>query len=341
MKKTTAFFLTVGVLAMIIGGIGSITFFRRAEHSMTEVKKEQYTIKNKQAIKEVHLNLSGNADYIKVYSDNSNKIKLNTKNYLSSSLKGSLSVKEESDKLTATIKTSQTKKEQDFIQFNVFDRGSSTSVVIPENTEKLVISGDASGDVDLSDLTIENLTIKMTNADLSFGNLNAKEATIHSDYGSISIYGEAKIEKSTFSTKSGDVRVSDFTSSNWSVLSRDGDISLERTKGNVSIESTNGDIYTTDIKGEATVKSINGDFELYGTEIPKKLAVELKQGDIQIYPDEILYNTAITAETHMGDCSIFGKNRTSYKQGKESNSMNLKTKYGDITIDGPSEYEDD
>ncbi|MTD38294.1 DUF4097 family beta strand repeat protein [Erwinia sp. CPCC 100877] len=341
MKKTTAFFLTVGVLAMIIGGIGSITYFRRAEHSMTETKQEQYTIKNKQGIKEVHLNLSGNAQRIKIYSDDSNKIKLNTKNYLSYFLNSSLSVKEESDKLTATIKTSQKKRAHDSIQFNIFDRGSITSVAIPANTEKLVISGNASGDIDLSDLTIENLAVEMTNADLSFSNLNAKEAVIHSDHGDVSIYGESKIEKSAFSTKNGDIRVAAFTSSEWSVHSRDGDVSLEQVKGNVTLESTNGDITVTDLKGEAAVKSVNGDFELYGTEIPKKLSVELKQGDIEIYPEEILYDTAITAEAHMGDSSIFNKNRTSYKQGKETNVMDLKTKYGDITIDGPSEYEED
>ncbi|MFD1901800.1 hypothetical protein GQR36_20610 [Enterococcus termitis] len=45
MKKTTAFFLTIGVLAMIIGGIGSAVYFRRAEQSMTDTKRKLYNQK--------------------------------------------------------------------------------------------------------------------------------------------------------------------------------------------------------------------------------------------------------------------------------------------------------
>lgn len=319
MKKTTTFFLIIGVLAMIIGGIGSIVYFKRAENSMTDTEIQKYEIKNKQKTKEIHLNLSGNAEFY-ILTDNSNEIVMNTRSSMPVSIKSSLDVKETDNQLTISANSDKRKNGLERSEFSIFNQGSAVTLTIPDDTERLVIEGKADGIVNLSGVTTKDLSLKINNADLSVNNSHT--------------------EKLALETTNGDIQVDNFSASNWSAISTSGDISMNKVKGIAKIETTNGEIQATDFKGEANVKSINGDFALYGTEIPKKLLVETQRGDINLYTEEIIYDVTITTKTKVGESIIFGKERNSFKKGNGKNSFALQTNYGDISVEGPSDYED-
>ena len=340
MKKTTAFFLTIGVLAMIIGGIGSAVYFRRAEDSMTDTKKQSYEIKNEQSTKEIHLDLSGDADFY-ILTESSNKVVMNTRSSAPVSLNSSLEVKEKNDQMTISATSEKKKIALEGVKIGIFDRGSAVTLTIPDSTERLIIGGKSAGTINLSNITTKDFSIAMNNADITINNINTEKLAAETNNGYLNVNSDVKTDKSTFKTTNGDIQVSDFAASNWSAVSTSGDITLNNTKGIAKIEATNGDIQATNLKGEAEVKSINGDFSLYGTEIPKKLTVESQRGDIQLHTEEILYDIAIKTKTKLGDSTIFGKERTSYKRGKGSKTINLQTKSGDISIEGPSDFEDD
>ncbi|EOI06376.1 hypothetical protein UAY_00427 [Enterococcus moraviensis ATCC BAA-383] len=339
MKKTTAFFLSIGVLAMIIGGIGSAVYFKRAEHSMTEMKTQTYEIKNKQSSKEIHLDLSGDAEFY-ILTENSNTVTMDTRSSVPVSLNSSLDVKEQKDQLTISANSTKKKSEFDGFKFGIFDGGSAVTLTIPENTERLVIDGKATGAINVSLATTKNLAITMNNADVTVSDINTEKLAIETTNGNLNVHTDVRADDATFKTQNGEIQLNDFAASKWSASSTSGDISLNSVKGMSTIETTNGEIHATDLKGNAKVKSINGDFSLYGTELPKELLVETQQGSIDLFTEEVLYDVTIKTKTKLGDSTIFGKERTSYKQGKATRTFTLQTNSGDISVEGPSDYED-
>ncbi|WP_429950105.1 DUF4097 family beta strand repeat-containing protein [Enterococcus sp. AZ101] len=339
MKKTTAFFLTIGVLAMIIGGIGSAVYYRRAEHSMTDTKRQSYEIKNKQNTKEIHLDLSGNANFY-ILTENSNKVVMNSRSSLPISLNSSLDVEEKNDQLTISAKSDKKRQELDGMKLDIFNRGSAVSLTIPDSVERLIIDGTAQGSIHISEVTAKNLAITMGNADIDLTSIDTEKLAVETANGYLNVYNDVRTGEAMFQTKNGDIQLNDFAASNWSATSTSGDIYVNTAKGIAKLDTTNGDIEATDLKGEAEVTSVNGSFSLYGTEIPKKLRVETQQGDIQLHTEEILYDVTIKTKTKLGDSTIFGKERTSFKRGKGTKSFELRTDSGDISVEGPSDYED-
>ncbi|WP_430602446.1 hypothetical protein IGJ02_002816 [Enterococcus sp. DIV0724b] len=339
MKKTTAFFLTIGVLAMIIGGIGSAVYFRRAENSMTDTKTQTYEIKNKQNTKEIHLDLSGNADFY-ILTENSNKITMNTRSSVPVSLNSSLDVKEKNNQLTVSANSSKKKKESNGLKFDIFDRGSAVTLTIPDDTERIVIDGKANGSIYLSNTRTKDLSISMSNGDINLSDSNSEKLTIETTNGNLNVHTDVRTDDASFKTTNGEIQLNDFAASTWSAASTSGDIYINSVKGIATIETTNGEIQATDLKGEVKVKSTNGDFSLYGTEIPQKLLVESQQGSIDLHTEEILYDVMIKTKTKLGDSTIFGKERTSYKRGKGTKALTLETNSGDISVEGPSDYQD-
>ncbi|MEI5994552.1 DUF4097 family beta strand repeat-containing protein [Candidatus Enterococcus mansonii] len=340
MKKTTAFFLSVAIICMIIGGIGSATFFRRAEQSMTKQTMKTYDIKDKKNTKEIHLNLSGNADFY-ILTESSNKVVMNTRSSKPISIESSLDVKEKNDQLTISANSNRKKMELDGLKFDIFDRGSAVNLTIPDTVERLIIDGKSSGDIHLSNVTTKKIDVAMNNADVNANTINTEKLTIETQNGDIHVKNDIRADEATFKTANGDIQINNFTSSDWSVYSSSGDISLYTVKGTSKIETVNGDIEANNLKGDVSVKSVNGQFSLSGTDMPKKLSVESQQGDIQLNTEEILYDVSIKTKTTLGDSTIFGKERSSYKKGKEKKSFELKSNSGDISVDGPSDGDDD
>jgi DUF4097 and DUF4098 domain-containing protein YvlB len=340
MKKTTAFFLTIGVLAMIIGGIGSAVYFRRAEQSMTDTKKENYTIKNNQNLKEIHLSLSGNAEY-NIVTENSNQVTMNTRSSGPVSIKSSLAVEEKNGQVLVSTTSNQKNSDLKGFNFGFFDRGSLISLSIPDSAERIIIDGSASSRINLIGVNAKEVTVTTDNADIQANGINAEKLSIETNNGDLGVYTDVNADKATFKTTNGDIQINDFAASNWSATSTSGSISLDSVKGIATVETTNGDIDARDLKGEADVKSVNGDFSLYGSEIPKKLSVRTQQGSIEIYADEILYDVSINTKTKLGDSTIYGTEKTSYKRGKGSRSFDLQSNSGDISIDGPVDSDED
>ncbi|MFD1901799.1 DUF4097 family beta strand repeat-containing protein [Enterococcus termitis] len=215
------------------------------------------------------------------------------------------------------------------------------SLSIPDSAERIIIDGSASSRINLIGVNAKEVTVTTDNADIQANGINAEKLSIETNNGDLNVYTDVNADKATFKTTNGDIQINDFAASNWSATSTSGSISLDTVKGIATVETTNGDIDARDLKGEADVKSVNGDFSLYGSEIPKKLNVRTQQGSIEIYADEILYDVSINTKTKLGDSTIYGTEKTSYKRGKGSRSFDLQSNSGDISIDGPVDSDDD
>lgn len=301
MKKTTGILLSIAVLAMLIGGSGAVYYYKQAEKSVTPLK-ESYTLKNKQAGEELHLSLKGKGPYT-IYKTDSNKMGLRSpNNAFYSKAEGTLNVKEEKNKITATINTTRTQNQPELSFFNIgifSDFTPNVSVQIPNNVKKLVIDGSTHSQVSLNAFNVDELTTNLPNSYVSLSGVKAKKMTLNSSDG---IY-----------------------------------LSADTSAKKATVETTDGDISVYDFKGEANFSSENGDFSLDMPAVPKKLTVALVHGDIYVNSGEILRNISIKGESKLGDVQLLNKERTSYKNGRADTEFNLSSEFGDITVDTPDD----
>lgn len=341
MKKTTAFFVSIAVIAIIVGGIGSATYFRKAEKEASTTKQEHYAIKDKNSVKEVHVTLSGNAD-VYLYSDESDQVLLNTKSSFSTALTSSLQVKEENNRLAVQVTGNEKNSPSDRLGLSVdmFDRGSSVALSLPTGMEKLVIDGDATGSIHLSSISVDELVSTIDHANILLNTTKTNQLSLTTLSGDLSATFDTKSEKASFTTSSGNISTDDFSAANWSATSTEGDISLTNPKGVYTIESKNGNINALSPKGQPLFKTINGDISLTINDLPKGLEAHSQNGNISMFTEEILYNTSIQAKTKLGDSMIFDQSRTSYKQGKGTVPFVLTSNAGDISVEGPFDYEE-
>lgn len=343
MKKTTAFFLTIGIITMIGGGIGAATFYQRAERTMVTHKKEEHKIKNKNALEEVHLKLTGNANYV-LQTEASDKVLMETSFGPTFNINSSLKVEEKDNRLNISTTGNQSDISINKFKIGIFFEDFSPEVVItiPNNTKKIVIDGDGNSRVHLVDITTNDLEVKLTHSDLIFSTTNVETLTAKLTTGGISLSGDTRSKEISVSTNSGDLNLNDLSIEKLTASSGTGNIYLDQINGVSTVETNQGDIRVTNLKGEASFKLGNGSFALRGYDVlPKKLSVTSNSGDISIYPEEILYNTSIKATSKLGDVEIFGKERTSYTNGKNNRTFDLSTQTGDISVSGPSDYKDE
>lgn len=308
MKKTTAFFLTVGVLAIIVGGTGSAYFYNKVNQSIVaKGSHEEYDLKNGSSIKEATINLNGNAHFT-IQTDNSEKITMENEGSRTSAVKSSLTVKESTPKMTIDAAANTTNSEignhdfsWGFSFFNNFEP--SVIITIPNSIEKLTFKGSPNNYVDFTGIDNKELSVDFKNTDVSFNSI-----------------------------------VSDTID----VTMNSGDLYLNQVKGDTSLNVNRGSVDIYDLAGSLDVQINSGEFRLYGSDLPKKLTALVKKGDISISTDEILYDTYIKAKSDLGDVSIFDDDHSTYKNGTAKRTFDLESRFGDISVDGPSnDYDDD
>ncbi|MHC5229484.1 DUF4097 family beta strand repeat-containing protein [Enterococcus sp. LJL99] len=308
MKKTTAFFLIIGVLALIIGGSGSIYFYNKVDQSIVaNGSHEEYTLKKGHSTKEATINLKGNAHYT-IQTDNSDKITMENQGSRISTIKSSLNVKESDQKITvdaeASSKVSEIANHNFNFSFSFFsDFEPPVIITIPSSIEKLTFKGNPNNYVTFTDIDSKELSVDFKNTDVSFN-------SIISDTMDVSM--------------------------------NNGDLYLNQVKGDISLNLNHGSVDAYDLTGSFDVQIDSGDFRLSGRELPKKLTVLAKKGDISIDTEEILYDISINAKSGLGDVSIFDNDHSTYKNGTAKRTFDLESRFGDISVDGPSnDYDDD
>lgn len=344
MKKTTIFFLVVGVLAIGVGGIGSAVFYQKAKTSMVQSMHEKYTIKNKQKIKEVHLNLSGNANYV-INSSTDDTIAMNARSSVTAPINGSLEAKETDDTLTVTVNGKQKNDTFEHFDFQFFHlENSQIELTVPEDIDRLIIDGEASGTIKVNGLITKEFTTDLKHADFSANYNTSEKMTLTSKSGLVELHGENKIEELTVKGEHNDTYISNLTSNSINIVTSGGDISLTDIRSNsIKAESRNGEIYLHNAKGEVELSGNSGSIYVTGENLPKKLKAMMEHGDIEIdlYQEQDFDNMVINAESNLGDVEIFGEERNNFSKGKNGTQFDLKTNTGDIAVYGYFTYEEE
>lgn len=308
MKKTTTFFLIIGVLALIIGGSGSIYYYNKVDQSIVaNGSHEEYTLKKGHTAKEATINLTGNAHFT-IQTDNSEKITMENQGSRISKIKSSFNVKESDQKITVDTEANSKVSELDNNKFNFgFSFFSNFEppviITIPNTIEKLTVKGTSNNYVDFNGIDNKELTVDFKKSDISFNSIISDSINISMD---------------------------------------NGDLYLNQVKGDTTLKVNRGSVDAYDITGSFDIQIDTGDFHLSGSELPKKLTSKVKKGDISINTEEILYDISINAKSDLGDVSIFDNDHSTYKNGSAKRTFDLESRFGDISVDGPSnDYDDD
>ncbi|MDO5575171.1 MAG: DUF4097 family beta strand repeat-containing protein [bacterium] len=209
-------------------------------------------------------------------------------------------------------------------------------------------------------------TIKLHNesGDITLGDLVADELTIEDAFGSIEAQ---KLAAGTtdFILESGDVTVDEMQTAHMTIKDSFGKAAigkLETTDADFKFES--GDIKIDEIKAEQlTVKNTFGQVLLGDADVANKVSINVESGDIefdQLTSDDVeLYTTFgyvdgkkatvgnILMDLESGDCSIddiladtvdvkdkFGAVKLGLREGAETYSIDAKTTFGSVTVNG-------
>lgn len=328
MKKRTIFLLVTAFLAMVVGGVGSIFFYGQNDQFL-ENNKQNYHVKNSDALKEMHLTLSGDVSYTIASADRKDISLWPMNNH-----KENLKVNEEKDQIAVDVNGQQTKKQPNLFFFFGISSDSGT-ITIPSSVKKLVISGNLNTNINLENIELTELVVDAKQASIYLSNISTNRLSVKTSASSISATNKTQAKQASFVTKSGAIYLSDFFFDQVKTKSNSGDLRIDGGHGTVEGTTNSGGITVDDLKGVGKFTSKNGDFTLNTPSIPKDLDVELEQGQIQIYGNEIFHNIELKGQSELGTVSLLGKDRTSYKVGKGTNHFRLTSKYGDITVDGP------
>ena len=341
MKKTTIFFLIIGILAMAVGGVGSAVFYQRAKTTMINDFHDTYTIKNRTSLKEVRLTLSGNANYSISPSDDGT-VTMDGQSSVTTPLDGTLKASEANDILTVTVDGRSQNEAFDNLDFHFFYVDSTTiRLTIPADVDRVVVDGDTNGRIEVYDFQSSQFEITANAADIHAISTATDKMRLVSKDGDISVYGDTKVEDLYMESDHGNLNVNGVSGTTLALTTSSGDLDLTDVKSNtLTAHSKSGEIYINGLSGgEATFTGKNGSMYLTGEELPKKITATMEHGDIEVDLSASIENVSVKADSELGDIDLLG-DKTSYIKGKNGSLVTLKTTTGDISLYGIYSDED-
>ena len=192
--------------------------------------------------------------------------------------------------------------------------GGELELTIPSDVKEIIINS-RSGDVDINDLSLENIEIVSNSGDYYLANVEAINISLKSKSGDIEL-NNVKAHKVNASSISGDINITG-DSLDIVATSTSGDIDADLLDiTSLVAKSVSGDI-DIDIKGsyrKVEGYTVSGDVDMQVNYADMTLYANTISGDIDIYPD---YNS-------------LGKSQ--YIIGEGRAQVSLETKSGDISI---------
>lgn len=342
MKKRTLFILSLAILLIITGGIGSTIFYQRLE---AERKASAVSEKFKyDGTKELELVFKNGAN-VDISTSEDDYIRMN-KNGINFGKQPKQSatweIKTQGDKTIVTI-DNNIKDQQ--IEHRFFSFGSITEdsiyLRLPDKYQSIKVSGQHVN-VNINRLSTQTLSLESKRGYISVDESNVKHLEAETKYGDITINGVKAEEAIKLTSLAGNVSAQESRSNTLDITSKNGDIFSANTKGNITMASDNGYISVNHTIGTADIKNKNNDIFYHTDKINKKVSLETIHGDINIETDKpSLEKNEVQFKTTNGVIAIFNKNlssETEYKQTKGDTSISATSKNGNINVD---ELEDD
>ncbi|MDM8214274.1 hypothetical protein QUW13_10425 [Enterococcus hirae] len=320
MKKSTKFFLLIGIIMVVFGGIGAALRFPAAEKKYHQAVQHSYQY----AAETLTLDLNNHATYHITQDDSlDGRIKVHT-NY--SPVNGRPQIKQTVDALQIKYKRNQEEKIQLF-QFGSFSP--QITITLPQNVKNLSLKSSTSPDqVVLSDLnkevTVDSsfnslsihdcdfsaLTVKKTAGYLSLINTKAAVCTVDEKLTDLEL-SEAAVTEGTFKKEIKNLRLAESSGKLTFAALGDSTSSIRDFQGDLAIEATDLNL------------EMNGTFEGSG-----KIQTKKAEASLYLEPQQ---NLRVEPSSKYGNV-IRSADESAFNDENAKSTLAIQTDYGDITF---------
>lgn len=320
MKNKTLIGIQITLWTCIAIFLGSIFVYRLTTDSnmgvtpvMASGKEIEYEV-SLQDIEEISLSLISQDVYI--YESNDDKLYI--KHYANKNLveKEKLQVIRKGNKVSIT--------KQDKINFNLFNfnrwgLNEQVEVYIPVSYKGNLDSRTVSGELELSGLTLDELSCHSTSGEIKLRDIKAKELSVNEVSGDLEL-NNVEAESIRTKTTSGDVTIKN--------------VKIDRIKAS----QVSGNFEMKGIGKQLELNSISGEIEIDLDEMANEVQMETVSGDIELnIPEnngfELIFNT-VSGDIKsnfdlLGSIKTKG-NKYIYENGESQ--MSIRTTSGDLEI---------
>lgn len=207
----------------------------------------------------------------------------------------------------------------------------------PKDTRFDSVAMEASyGDVKIPALNASKAELQLSSGDGSFREIYADSLRIVDSYGDVSFLNSQPFEaqEAVFDLSSGDLKVENLSAKEFSVNDSYGDVKLKNlTCTGLKVKMSSGDL-RLDTLAAGTAEFTNSYGEVYGSDvtISTSLSVDASSGDVEL-SGSLPGKSKIHAS--YGDVQL----RLSQKRGETG--YDLRTSYGNISVDGERQKDDE
>ena len=320
MKKKTLIGIQITLWTCIAIFLGSIFVYSLVTDSdmgliptMATGKEIEYEV-SLQDIEEISLNLVSQDVY--VYESNDEKLYI--KHYANKELteKEKLQVMQKGNKISITKKD---KINFNLFNFNRWSLNEQVEVYIPVSYKGNLDFRTVSGELELSDLTLDELSCHSTSGEIKLSNIKAKELSISDTSGDCEL-NDVEAESIQTKTTSGDVKIKD--------------VKVDR----IIASQVSGTFKIKGIGKSLDLKGVSGSIEVDLDEMAEEIQMETVSGDMELdIPEndgfELTFNTV--SGNIKSDFDLSGslnKKSSKYTYGEGKSQINIRSTSGDLRV---------
>ena len=214
---------------------------------------------------------------------------------------------------------------------------------IPKSYKTITVKGQKNSQVNLFDMTTDNLILKNEGAHVTLANSKLTTLNVTGNASYISLF-DLKVEKEiTASNESATLDINNTKSPIILLKNNDGEILASEVKGSIEATTESGDISLTEIKGPITATSQNGTINWDSAYLEDDANLTTVNGDVFARFGYRPKDSSIKAKSQNGDITLFNKDTDHFKIKNAKHTLSIETSSGDIDVsaEGYEDYDDE
>lgn len=339
MKKKIIALIVFGILLIVVGSAGSAYYYNLADKEIRTTTRETFKVKNEKNTTTLELTIQGNIPYA-ISSSDDDQFHLNSETFSKDQNSTVTWLPQEADgKTTLAVDFNRKKRKQSTFTFGVDvweGRYEYINLNIPKSYEKIHLkTNNSSGhkSINVSDLNAKSLTFDNQTGTVHLYNVNAETITADVKRGGFEVYNTTVEKDLDVTSDDGYLSINDTRAPNFSLKTKNNDISASDLIGDGQITSDHGDINLASVAGKINATTKNGDISWNLGKPRDDMKLETVNGDIYVYLHEVNTKLSITGKSKTGNVTLFGKETENFSKTADAPHLELTTLYGDINVD--------
>lgn len=331
MKKQFIIFMSIGVLLLIIGSVGSAVLFKKIESDVRVVVHEKKAPTNKKNLDTVNLTIEGDSEFIVMPSED-NQFHLENTFYnvhQQKNLKWQVSEKEKETNISVQLE--QTDNNRSLFTFGFWYDWAPTEIHIPKGVKTLNLTSKKQGFVQFQSIELDTLQTSV-HGNLRIDHLTAKNIKQNEADGNFEIQNSQISDTIDLQSKSSSLILSNSSFKKLKATTNNGQIHLDTLVGDVAAKNDSGETYINQIHGETTIEHRGGLIEWNATNKVYPMTLSTDYGDIVANIQNANKKLSLTTKTKEGNIYLDRKEKDKLSIGKGDPQVSLHSVSGRIQV---------